>query len=175
MALQTPFGKVEDTIVKEICNRLKAAVTSTLCRLLQQTIKDTVEKHSTKCKAKCQRDVEQPRAYERPRIHVRSIAPVFMVGLVVVALLAVTLATPGPALLLLVALAAPIPLVMILSYVTPVRAGPTPVMPLLLPLLCHSYSTSRPPLPWRMAQPNYRIVALQLNTSIANVPTSPTY
>ena len=91
------FGKVEDTIVKEICNRLKAAVTSTLCRLLQQTIKDTVEKHSTECKAKCQRDVEQPRAYERPRIHVRSIAPVFMVGLVVVALLAVTLATPGPA------------------------------------------------------------------------------
>jgi len=91
------FSRVEDAVVKEICNRLKAAVTSTLCRLLQQTIKDTVEKHSTECKAKCQRDVEQPRAYERPRIHVRSIALVFMVGLVVVALFAVTLATPGPA------------------------------------------------------------------------------
>jgi hypothetical protein len=91
------FSRVEDAVVKEICNRLKTAVTSTLCRLLQQTIKDTVEKHSTECKAKCQRDVEQPRAYERPRIHVRSIALVFMVGLVVVALFAVTLATPGPA------------------------------------------------------------------------------
>jgi hypothetical protein len=89
------FGSVEDAAVKVVCNRLKAAVTSTLCRLLQQTIKDTVEKHSTECKAKCQRDVEQPRAYERSRIPMRSIALVFMVGLVVV-LLAAILAPGAP-------------------------------------------------------------------------------
>jgi hypothetical protein len=90
------FSRAEDAVVKEVCNRLKAAVTSMLCRLLQQTIKDTIAQHSTECKAKCQRAVQQPTAYEKPRTPIRSIALVFAAGIIVASLLAATVVPGAP-------------------------------------------------------------------------------
>jgi len=89
-------GEMEEAAIKEVCGQLKTSVTTTLCRLLQHIIKDTVGQHSAACKAQCQRWAEPPKKNQAPRIPVRSAAVILTAGFIVASLLVATVAPGAP-------------------------------------------------------------------------------